>query len=86
GDELMLHDHRALQGWDGPHSEAEGYLLGLLIGDGTLKADKAVLSVWAPELKAVGSDVSQAPAGVGSVMRGAEAALRTAIDSRADFQ
>ncbi|WP_373715202.1 LAGLIDADG family homing endonuclease [Roseateles sp.] len=86
GDELMLHDHRALQGWDGPHSEAEGYLLGLLIGDGTLKADKAVLSVWAPELKAVGSDVEHRPASVDSVMRAAETALRTAIASRADFQ
>ncbi|MBP6336302.1 MAG: hypothetical protein KA375_01805, partial [Vitreoscilla sp.] len=53
GDEVLLHDHRALEGWAGAHTEAEGYLLGLLIGDGTLKDDKAVISVWAPELKAV---------------------------------
>jgi ribonucleoside-diphosphate reductase alpha chain len=86
GDELMLHDHRALQGWEGPRSEAEGYLLGLLIGDGTLKADKAVLSVWAPELKVVGSDVGHRPASVDSVMRAAETAMRAAIVSRADFQ
>ncbi|MFG6459979.1 LAGLIDADG family homing endonuclease [Roseateles sp. DXS20W] len=86
GDELMLHDHRALDGWEGPRSEAEGYLLGLLIGDGTLKADKAVLSVWAPELKAVGSDVGHRPASVDSVMRAAETAMRAAVVSRADFQ
>ncbi|KQY89240.1 MULTISPECIES: LAGLIDADG family homing endonuclease [Roseateles] len=86
GDELMLHDHRALQGWEGPRSEAEGYLLGLLIGDGTLKADKAVLSVWAPELKVVGSDVGHPPASVDSVMQAAETAMREAIVSRADFQ
>ena len=86
GDELMLHDHRALQGWDGPRSEAEGYLLGLLIGDGALEADKAVLSVWAPELKAVGSDVSHRSESVDSVMRAAETAMRTAIVSRSDFK
>jgi ribonucleoside-diphosphate reductase alpha chain len=86
GDELMLHDHRALQGWEGPRSEAEGYLLGLLIGDGTLKADKAVLSVWAPELKAVGSDVGHRPASVDSLMRAAETAMGAAIVSRADFR
>ena len=56
GDEIVLHDHRALTGWDGRGTEAEGYLLGLLIGDGTLKQEKAVLSVWAPELKQVGSE------------------------------
>ncbi|HJW11272.1 MAG TPA: ribonucleotide reductase N-terminal alpha domain-containing protein, partial [Albitalea sp.] len=47
GDELMLHNHRQLIGWDGPGTQEQGYLIGLLIGDGTLKADKAVLSVWA---------------------------------------
>ena len=54
GDEVVLHDHRSLGGWDGAGNESEGYLLGLLIGDGTLKQDMAVLSVWAPELKLVG--------------------------------
>jgi ribonucleoside-diphosphate reductase alpha chain len=53
GDELMLHDHRGLLGWDGAYTQEQGYLIGLLVGDGTLKADKAVLSVWAPEIKLV---------------------------------
>ena len=55
GDEILLHDHRALGGWEGKGTQGEGYLLGLLVGDGTLKADKAVISVWAPELKQVGN-------------------------------
>ncbi len=46
GDEVVLHQHRPMHGWDGVGTEAEGYLLGLLVGDGVLKADKAVLSVW----------------------------------------
>lgn len=85
GDELMLHDHRVLEGWEGAGSAAEGYLMGLLVGDGTLKSDKAVLSVWAPELKAVGSDVRQAPAGTQAVMAAAEQAAREAFQHRADF-
>ncbi|MDC6170393.1 LAGLIDADG family homing endonuclease [Paucibacter sp. XJ19-41] len=88
GDELVLHDHRALEGWDGHGTAAEGYLLGLLIGDGTLKTDKAVLSVWAPELKVVGSDVGPSehrPAGLGAVMAAAEAAAATLVH-RSDFK
>ncbi len=46
GDELVLNDHRARIEWKGAHTYEEGYLLGLLIGDGTLKEDAAVLSVW----------------------------------------
>jgi len=32
--------------WEGKYSEKEGYLIGLLIGDGTVKKDKVVLSSW----------------------------------------
>ncbi len=46
GDEILLHDHRELCGWSGLYGEEEGYLIGLLTGDGTLKSDKALLSVW----------------------------------------
>jgi ribonucleoside-diphosphate reductase alpha chain len=85
GDEIVLHDHRALQGWAGAGSEAEGYLLGLLIGDGTLKADKAVLSVWAPELKAVGQGaVAYAATGAAGIVQAAEAAAAT-LAHRADL-
>ncbi len=46
GDLILLHDHRQAGDWPGPGTEAEGYLLGLLIGDGVLKRDTAILSVW----------------------------------------
>lgn len=49
GDQILLHNHRALVGWPGELSEGEGYLLGLLVGDGVLKKETAVLSVWAKE-------------------------------------
>lgn len=46
GDRVQLNDHRAAGCWPGPYGEAEGYLCGLLVGDGNLQEDKAVLSVW----------------------------------------
>ena len=85
GDEILLNDHRSLGGWDGAGTEAEGYLLGLLIGDGTLKSDKAVISVWAPELKAVGNGVvAYAQTGANGIIQAAEAAAAT-LSHRADF-
>ncbi len=87
GDEVLLGNHRVLQGWAGEGTEAEGYLLGLLLGDGALRADKAVLSVWAPELRAVGTDAGAAYAATGAagIVRAAEAAAAT-LRHRADFR
>ena len=50
GDEIVLNDHRALAGWPGTGTEGEGYLLGLLIGDGSLRDEKATLAVWSPDI------------------------------------
>lgn len=34
GAEVVIHDHRPLAGWSGRGTEAEGYLLGIFLGDG----------------------------------------------------
>ncbi|NLA05493.1 MAG: hypothetical protein GX881_07255, partial [Firmicutes bacterium] len=72
GDEIMLHDHREFSGWDGLYGEGEGYLIGLLVGDGTLKADKAVLSAWLEP-------------GISAVMEAAHGAAG-ALPHRSDFR
>ncbi|MCL5057484.1 MAG: ribonucleoside reductase class II [Actinobacteria bacterium] len=46
GDQIILQNHRPLTGWPGKLTEGEGYLLGLLVGDGTLKKETAILSAW----------------------------------------
>lgn len=83
GDRVLLNDHRANIDWDGTYGREEGYLLGLLVGDGVLKADKAVLSVWAPAAVANGAP-AELPAGVQAVMAEALAAAR-ALPHRSDF-
>ena len=89
GDELVLNDHRTASQWEGPLGEAEGYLLGLLIGDGTLKSDKAVLSVWAPDLRLVANagpaEEPNWPASVAGIMRAASDAMG-ALTHRSDFK
>ncbi|OHC83379.1 MAG: ribonucleoside reductase [Rhodospirillales bacterium RIFCSPLOWO2_12_FULL_67_15] len=81
GDEILLNDHRSLVDWPGFGGEGEGYLLGLLVGDGTLKADAAVLSVWRRSLAAGGETAAD---GAESVMAAALDAAR-ALPHRADF-
>lgn len=83
GDRVVLHDHRSNTRWDGEYTREEGYLLGLLVGDGTLKNDKAVLSVWKPAAVANGA-ASELPQGVHAVMAEALEAART-LPHRSDF-
>ncbi len=45
GDRILLSDNRQVS-WEGQGDWGEGYLLGLLVGDGTVTCGKAVLSVW----------------------------------------
>ncbi|MDA1089856.1 MAG: ribonucleoside reductase [Proteobacteria bacterium] len=82
GDEIILHDHRAGTDWPGLYDQDEGYLIGLLIGDGTLKADKAVLSVW-PGAIAVNGGYERP--GVNAVMDRAVSAAKT-LPHRSDFR
>lgn len=45
GDRIILSNNRGIK-WAGKGSHEDGFLLGLLIGDGTLKEDGGVISVW----------------------------------------
>jgi ribonucleoside-diphosphate reductase alpha chain len=82
GDLVVLHDHGRAPDWPGEGTEDEGYLIGLLIGDGTLTENAAVLAAWPG--RAVANGAGERP-GVAAVMRRAEAAART-LPARADFR
>jgi ribonucleoside-diphosphate reductase alpha chain len=83
GDRVLLNDHRANTTWSGPYNRHEGYLMGLLLGDGTLKQDAAVLSVW-QSAKVVNSATPEVSSGIRGVMAEALAAAST-LPHRADF-
>ena len=83
GDRVLLNDHRQAASWQGACTLEEGYLMGLLVGDGTLKSDKAVLSVWKPAAVVNGSGDGLA-AGIEAVMAEALDAARS-LPHRADF-
>ena len=83
GDRVLLNDHRANSQWAGPRNHEEGYLIGLLMGDGTLKSDKAILSVWKPAAAVNGPDATLT-AGAEAIMAEALRAART-LPHRSDF-
>jgi ribonucleoside-diphosphate reductase alpha chain len=85
GDRVLLQDHRRAAAWAGASEKEmgtnEGYLMGLLVGDGTVAEDRAELSIWARS--AVGnSDIDVG--GPHSVMAAALDAARC-FNHRADF-
>ncbi|WP_428357162.1 LAGLIDADG family homing endonuclease [Methyloprofundus sp.] len=67
GDQVLLNDHRGPSAWQGVYSENQGYLIGLLMGDGTLKEDKAVLSVW-KNAQVVNAGFDSINSGVNAIM------------------
>ncbi len=81
GDRVLLNNHREAPEWAGALNEDEGYLLGLLVGDGTLKQDKAVLSVWRDAAVVNGT---ASVSGAQSIMAAVETAARS-LPHRADF-
>jgi ribonucleoside-diphosphate reductase alpha chain len=86
GDHIVLNDHRRSDSWGGSYTREEGYLVGLLMGDGVLKSDTAVLSVWGAAAEANGPAGGIAP-GIRAVMAEAFAAAKTfAYRYRADFR
>ncbi len=86
GDEIVLHNHRALPTWTSAGTESEGYLLGLLIGDGSLQDDRATLAVWAPDIVRTGNGpVAYASTGAAGIVAAVESAIAP-MHHRADFR
>lgn len=81
GDLISLHNHKEITPWEGELSREEGYLLGLLVGDGTLKSNEAVLSVWPREMAA---NYTEFKDGTCQVMHQALACAAT-LPHRSDF-
>jgi ribonucleoside-diphosphate reductase alpha chain len=81
GDQVLLNQHHDLH-WSGSLSRDHGYLLGLLVGDGTLQENAAVLSVWENKVAVNDSDLAEsAPL---AMIKAAEQAARS-FDHRSDF-
>lgn len=51
GDQVLLQDHRHAAPWPGEYSEQEGYLMGLLAGNGVLQSETAVRNIWGSGLR-----------------------------------
>ncbi|PJF46444.1 MAG: ribonucleoside-diphosphate reductase, adenosylcobalamin-dependent, partial [Candidatus Thermofonsia Clade 3 bacterium] len=85
GDKIVLHNHRGLARWPGRYTEAEGYLIGLLIGSGTLELDQAMISVRDSDGHQQANGGFVMSAGAAGIMRAAEEAARS-LPHRADFR
>jgi ribonucleoside-diphosphate reductase alpha chain len=82
-DEILLNNHRTFLGWEGCYTENQGYLLGLLLGDGTIKEEGAVLSVWDKDIVQSANGAPTFPRN--GIMAAAENAMKE-LKTRADFK
>jgi ribonucleoside-diphosphate reductase alpha chain len=83
GDQVLLQDHRRAASWAGARGFDAGYLTGLLVGDGTLTDERAVLAAWLPPVAAAGNGEAVVD-GPRAVMQAAYAAV-SALEPRADL-
>ncbi len=89
GDEVVLTDQRGASAWSGRGNVEQGWLLGMLVGDGTFQADKgdlACLDLWGDEREAMAERATaalRAPGmGIGRLWRTeAEQKIRIASDA-----
>ena len=84
GDVVGLHNHRATVRWEGAHSYDEGLLIGMLIGDGHLKEDRAVLGAWDPGLVLEANGCVRFSPGVAGIMAAAQSTAMK-LRHRSDF-
>lgn len=85
GDQVVLHDHRKLATWTGRGTQAEGYLLGYLIGNGHFTEEGAILGVWDVESKQLVNSMDDVPGeAAASLMEALEQAAMT-LPHRSDF-
>jgi len=82
GDKILMHEHGNLT-WPGEMSREQGYLLGLLLGDGILKNDAAILSAW-PAQQVANATSGTVADGAYALMQEAEQAARS-MPHRSDF-
>ncbi|MGE0316055.1 MAG: LAGLIDADG family homing endonuclease [Lautropia sp.] len=80
GDQVLLQNHRPCVEWAGAHGADEGYLIGLLIGDGTLQEGRAVLSTSVGRAVANGDPGHSGPSGVMAAAIDATRALHHGAD------
>ena len=79
GDRVLLNNHRRNPSWEGEFTFSEGYLIGYLIGDGSLCEDTAILGVWNTQQAAVAGEGASLSDGAMSRMDAVSAAAQEAL-------
>ncbi|PKM43517.1 MAG: ribonucleoside reductase [Gammaproteobacteria bacterium HGW-Gammaproteobacteria-1] len=81
GDKVVVHNHRGAAVWPGRYGADEGYLMGLLVGDGTFSEGVAELRVWPANEQVNAPDGA---CGVAAVLEHVEAIVAR-LPQRKDF-